>query len=310
MMIPRDAKVWIAGHKGLAGSALTRLLEAEGFTQVIKRTSKELDLTDQSAVREFFREQKPEYIFLAAAKVGGIVANMNDPVGFLFRNIQIHTNVIEGAAHHGVKKLLFLGSSCVYPKLAPQPIQEDSLLSGPLEASNRSFAIAKIAGLEMCRACKSQLGLDSVSLMPSNLYGPGDNYDPETSHVLGALIRKMHDAKVNNTKEVTLWGTGSPRREFLYSDDLARAALVAMEADNAPDLMNVGPGEDIPIRELVGFIQKAVGFEGEVIWDTTRPDGTPRKLLDVSKIHSLGWKHQVELEEGIQRAYASFMAGV
>lgn len=309
-MIPRDAKVWIAGHKGLAGSALTRLLEAEGFTQVIKRTSKELDLTDQSAVREFFREQKPEYIFLAAAKVGGIVANMNDPVGFLFRNIQIHTNVIEGAAHHGVKKLLFLGSSCVYPKLAPQPIQEDSLLSGPLEASNRSFAIAKIAGLEMCRACKSQLGLDSVSLMPSNLYGPGDNYDPETSHVLGALIRKMHDAKVNNTKEVTLWGTGSPRREFLYSDDLARAALVAMEADNAPDLMNVGPGEDIPIRELVGFIQKAVGFEGEVIWDTTRPDGTPRKLLDVSKIHSLGWKHQVELEEGIQRAYASFMAGV
>jgi GDP-L-fucose synthase len=303
----KSARIYVAGHRGLVGSAITRRLRAEGFSTLIERTHAQLDLTDRAAVEEFFEAEKPDYVFLAAAKVGGIVANNTYPADFIRDNLAIQLNVIDAAYRHGVKKLLYLGSSCIYPKLAPQPMSEDCLLTGPLEPTNDAYAIAKIAGLKMCEAYRRQYGFHCVSLMPTNLYGPGDNFDLENSHVLPAMIRKFHDAKESGTPAVTLWGSGTPRREFLHADDLAEAALFLMENHHDPSLVNVGVGEDITIKDLANLVRETVGYTGEIVWDSTKPDGTPRKLMDVSKMTGLGWTAKVDFREGLAATYRWFL---
>lgn len=303
----KDSKIYIAGHRGMVGSAIHRKLQEKGFHNFILRTSKELDLRNQQAVNDFFQTEKPEYVFLAAAKVGGIVANNTYRADFLFENLAIQNNVIHSAYVTGVKKLMFLGSSCIYPKLAPQPLKEDYLLSGFLEETNEPYAIAKIAGIKLCEAYRSQYGCDFISVMPTNLYGPNDNYDLQKSHVLPAMIRKLHEAKLGKNESVTLWGTGSPMREFLHADDLAEACVYLMENYSESQLINVGTGKDVTIKELAEMVKKIVGFEGNLMWDTTKPDGTPRKLMDVSKLHAQGWKHTIELKEGIKLAYQDFL---
>lgn len=302
-----SSKIYITGHRGMVGSAITRRLQAKGCQNLLLRTSKELDLRNQSAVAEFFEKEKPEFVFLAAAKVGGIMANNTYRADFLFDNLMIQSNVIHGAYTAGTKKLLFLGSSCIYPKLAPQPLKEEYLLSGLLEPTNEPYAIAKIAGIKMCEAYRDQYGCNFISAMPTNMYGIGDNYHPQNSHVLPALIRKFHEAKVNGADQVVVWGSGTPRREFMYSDDLAEACIYLMEHYNEKEFVNVGTGEDLSIAELAQLIQKVVGFQGSIVYDTSKPDGTPRKLMDVSKLNSLGFRHQVSLEEGIEKAYQDFL---
>jgi GDP-L-fucose synthase len=305
--VEKSAKIYIAGHRGMVGSAILRKLESEGFDNIITRTSSELDLRNQADVRAFFESERPEYIFLAAAKVGGIMANNIYRAEFLNDNLLIQNNVIDGAYRTDAKKLMFLGSSCIYPKLAPQPLREDSLLTGLLEPTNEPYAIAKIAGIKMCEAYRSQYGSNFISVMPTNLYGPNDNYDLNNSHVLPAMIRKFHEAKEEGKPFVELWGTGSPLREFLHADDLAAACYFLMQNYNEAGFLNVGVGSDVTIKHLAGMIRKVVGFEGEIKWNTDKPDGTPRKLMDVSKLHALGWKHTIDLEEGITRTYQDFL---
>ncbi|ULQ56272.1 GDP-L-fucose synthase [Flavihumibacter rivuli] len=299
----KSARIYIAGHRGMVGSAIHRKLLSEGFTNIITRTSSELDLRNQQAVKDFFAAEKPDYVFLAAAKVGGILANNTYRGEFLYDNLMIQNNIIHSAYENGVKKLLFLGSSCIYPKLAPQPLKEEYLLTGELEPTNEPYAIAKIAGIKLCDAYRSQYGCDFISVMPTNLYGPNDNYDLNKSHVLPALIRKFHEAKKNNAPSVVMWGTGTPRREFLHADDLADACYFLMQHYSEPGLVNIGVGDDIPIKDLALLVKKIVGYEGEIEHDLSKPDGTPRKLMDVSKLHSLGWKHRISLEEGIRAVY-------
>ena len=300
------APIYVAGHRGMVGSAIVRALEARGHTNVIARTSSELDLRDQRAVHSFLAETRPTQVYLAAAKVGGILANNTYKADFLYDNVMMEANVIEGSRRAGVEKLLFLGSSCIYPKHAPQPMSEDVLLTGELEPTNEPYAIAKIAGLKLCDAYRDQHGCNFISAMPTNLYGPGDNYNPENSHVLPALVRRFHEAKVNGASEVVCWGTGSPRREFLHVDDLAQACLHLMDVHNDAGWVNVGTGEDVTIKELAETVARVVGYEGELVWDTTKPDGTPRKLLDVSKMTSLGWRATTPLERGIEAVYVDF----
>lgn len=296
----KDSKIFVAGHHGLVGSAIVRKLEAEGYSNILTRTRQELDLLDQKAVADFFSAEKPEYVFQAAAKVGGIMANKTYPADFIYQNLEIQNNIIHSSYKNGVTKLLFLGSSCIYPKLADQPIKEESLLTGPLEPTNNAYAIAKIAGIKMCQSYNQQYGTNFISLMPTNLYGPNDNFDLETSHVLPALIRRFHEARESGSKSMSLWGSGSPKREFLHVDDLADASLFLMKSYDGSDIVNVGTGEDISIKELAELISKTVGYKGTINWDTSKPDGTPRKLLDVSRLHSLGWKHKTSLQDGIK----------
>jgi GDP-L-fucose synthase len=297
-------KIYVAGHRGMVGSAIVRRLQKDGFSNIITRSSKELDLRDQPAVAGFFAGEKPDHVFLAAAKVGGIVANNTYRADFIYENMMIQSNVIHQSYLNGVKKLMFLGSSCIYPKMAPQPLKEDYLLTGLLEPTNEPYAIAKIAGIKMCDAYRSQYGCNFISVMPTNLYGPNDNYDLKNSHVLPALIRKFHTAKKDNSSSVEIWGTGSPMREFLHADDLADACFFLMQNYNEPGLVNIGVGDDISIKDLALLVKKITGFEGELKFDTSKPDGTPRKLMDVSKLHSFGWKHRISLEEGIRGVYA------
>jgi GDP-L-fucose synthase len=299
----KDSKIYVAGHTGLVGSAIYRKLKSEGYTNIITKTHKELDLTNQAKTQEFFENEKPEYVFLAAAKVGGIQANNTYPADFAYVNLMIESNVIKASYDYGVKKLLLLGSSCIYPKLSSQPIKEEYLLTGPLEPTNEAYAIAKIAGLKMCQYFNRQYGTNFISVMPTNLYGPNDNFDLETSHVLPALIRKFHEAKINNSPYVEVWGTGTPKREFLHVDDLADAVIYLMNNYDENEPINIGTGEDISINELAELIKEIVGYEGEIRFDTTKPDGTPRKLLDVSRLHSTGWKHKIDLREGIKQTY-------
>ncbi|RPD40471.1 GDP-L-fucose synthase [Chitinophaga barathri] len=296
-------RIYIAGHRGMVGSAIRRRLEKEGFTNFITRTSADLDLRNQAAVEAFFKEERPDHVFLAAAKVGGIVANNTYRAEFIYDNLMIQNNVIHHAYMNGVKKLMFLGSSCIYPKLAPQPLKEEYLLTGLLEPTNEPYAIAKIAGIKLCDAYRSQYGADFISVMPTNLYGPNDNYDLQTSHVLPALLRKFHEARVNNTPEVTIWGSGTPLREFLHADDMADACYFLMQRYNEPGPINIGVGEDISIADLARLIQKITGYEGKLTFDASKPDGTPRKLMDVSKLTALGWKAGIPLEEGIRKVY-------
>ena len=303
----KNDKIYIAGHRGMVGGAIKQQLERRGFKNIITRIRSELDLKNQQAVEEFFKEEKPDHVFLAAAKVGGIYANDTYPADFIRENLQIQTNVIDSAYRSGVKKLLFLGSTCIYPKMAPQPIKEEYLLTGPLEPTNEWYAIAKIAGLKMCAAYRRQYGFDAISVMPTNLYGPGDNFGLENSHVLPALMRRFHEAKINSDPEVVVWGTGSPRREFLHVDDMADAVLYLMENYSDEETVNIGVGDDIPIRDVAQMLKKVVGFEGELTFDTSKPDGTPRKLLDVTKLHNLGWQASVQLEEGLQDTYQWFL---
>ena len=291
----------------MVGSAIHRKLQEKGFHNFVLKTSKELDLRNQQAVSDFFQNEKPDYVFLAAAKVGGIIANNTYRADFLYENLAIQNNVIHSAYETSVKKLMFLGSSCIYPKLAPQPLKEEYLLSGFLEETNEPYAIAKIAGIKLCEAYRSQYGCDFISVMPTNLYGPNDNYDLQNSHVLPAMIRKFHEAKISDNESVTVWGTGSPMREFLHADDLAEACAYLMENYSEPQLINVGTGIDITIKELAETVSKIVGFKGKLAWDTTKPDGTPRKLMDVSKLHAQGWKHTIDLEVGIALAYQDFL---
>ncbi len=302
----KSSKIYVAGHRGMVGSALLRKLKAEGYQNFVLRTSKELDLKNQEAVQEFFRTEKPEYVFLAAAKVGGILANNVYRGEFLYDNLMIQNNVIHASYQFGVKKLMFLGSSCIYPKMAPQPLKEDYLLTGPLEPTNEPYAIAKIAGIKLCDAYRHQYGCNFISVMPTNLYGPNDNYDLQSSHVLPALIRKIHEAKLNGDASVVLWGTGKPRREFLHADDLADACYYLMENYDQEGLVNVGTGEDIEIGELALMIREVVGYTGSIEHDLSKPDGTPRKLMDVSKLHSFGWKHKINLREGLQMVYQEY----
>ncbi|MGD8275128.1 MAG: GDP-L-fucose synthase [Thiohalocapsa sp.] len=304
----QDARIYVAGHRGLVGSAILRALEARGCTQLITRTSRELDLRDQAAVRAFYAAERPEYVFLAAAKVGGILANDTYPAEFLYDNLMIEANLIHGAWEAGVEKLLFLGSTCIYPKHAPQPMHEDALLTGPLEPTNEWYAVAKIAGIKLCQAYRRQYGARFISAMPTNLYGPGDNFDLEKSHVMPALIRKFHEAKHRGDATLTAWGTGAPRREFLHVDDCADACLFLMEHYDGSDFVNIGVGEDISIRELVELVRRVVGFDGEVVWDTSKPDGTPRKLVDVGRINGLGWRAKMPLEDGVRATYEWFLA--
>lgn len=304
----KNAKIYIAGHRGMVGSAIHRKLEKEGYTNIITRVSAELDLRNQQDVARFFEEEKPDYVFLAAAKVGGIIANNTYRAQFLYENLQIQNNVIHSSYMNDVKKLMFLGSSCIYPKLAPQPLKEEYLLTGLLEPTNEPYAIAKIAGIKMCDAYRAQYGCNYISVMPTNLYGYNDNYHPENSHVLPALIRRFHEAKVENLPDVTIWGTGSPKREFLFADDLAEACYYLMQNYNEEGLVNIGTGEDIAIKDLAILIKDIIGYDGEIKFDTSKPDGTPRKLMDVSKLHSKGWKHKIELEDGIKLAYQDFLS--
>ena len=303
----KDAKIYVAGHRGMVGSAILRALQKAGYSNFLLRTSKELDLRNQQAVADFFAAEKPDYVFLAAAKVGGIVANNTYRADFLYENLSIQNNVIHSAYVNKVTKLMFLGSSCIYPKLAPQPLKEEYLLSGYLEYTNEPYAIAKIAGIKMCEEYRNQYGCNFISAMPTNLYGPNDNYDLQNSHVLPAMIRKFHEAKINGAPNVTLWGTGSPMREFLHADDLAEACLYLMENYSESELVNVGTGVDVTIKELAETVKEIVGFEGQIIWDTAKPDGTPRKLMDVSKLHNVGWRHTINLKEGIALAYNDFL---
>src|SRR5258708_35285473 len=303
----QDSRIYVAGHRGLAGSAIWRELQRRGLRNLTGRSHSELDLLDSAAVQRFYAETKPEFVFVAAAKVGGIMANDTQPAEFLYQNLQIQNNLIHFARLAGVRKLLFLGSSCIYPKLAPQPLVESSLLSGPLEPTNQWYAIAKIAGLKLCEASRVQYGCDFISAMPTNLYGPNDNYDPQGSHVLPALIRKFHEAKISKAPSVTCWGTGSPLREFLYSDDLGRACVFLMEHYSQPEFINVGSGSDLPIRDLAEMVRSAVGYTGAIAWDASKPDGTPRKLMDSSRILALGWRPQVDLGTGIKLAYQDFL---
>lgn len=325
--IPRDAKIYVAGHRGLVGSALVRKLRAAGYDNLVLRTSAQLDLRDQAAVAAFFAQERPEYVFLAAAMVGGIVANNSYPAQFIYDNLQIQNNVIHNGYVTGVKRLLFLGSTCIYPKLAPQPLKEEYLLTGPLEPTNDAYAVAKIAGITMCRSYNRQYGTKYLAAMPTNLYGPGDNFDLEKSHVLPALIRKFHEAKENPVRSeeggvrgntVTIWGTGTPLREFLHVDDLADGCLFLMNLPeeiysslltlhSSPALINIGSGEEISIGQLAQLVKRVVAFEGELEFDTTKPDGTPRKLSDVSKLHGLGWRHRISLEEGIRQVYQWYL---
>jgi GDP-L-fucose synthase len=303
----QHSKIYVAGHRGMVGSAICRLLEARGFTNIITRTSKELDLRNQHAVIDFFGQEKPEYVFLAAAKVGGIHANNTYRAEFLYDNLMMESNIIHAARIYRVHKLLFLGSSCIYPKLAPQPLKEEYLLNGYLEATNEPYAIAKIAGIKLCEAYRSQYGCNFISVMPTNLYGYGDNYDLQNSHVLPALLRKFHEAKESHAASVVVWGSGTPKREFLFADDLADACLHLMEHYNGAEIVNIGTGEDISIKELAEMIQQLTGFEGAIHWNIAQPDGTPRKLLDVSRLHALGWKHRTSLAEGLKKTYAHFI---
>lgn len=302
-----EARIFVAGHRGLVGSAIVRRLHAAGFTGLILRTSAELDLRNQAAVEHFFQAERPEFVFLAAAKVGGILANDTFPADFLRDNLQIQTNVIDAAYRHGTRKLLFLGSSCIYPKHAPQPMPESCLLTGPLEPTNEWYAIAKIAGLKMCQAYRKQHGFNAITAMPTNLYGPGDNFDLQSSHVLPALLRKFHDARQQGAAEAVVWGTGTPRREFLHVDDLADACLFLMQDYEGAEPVNVGWGQDVSIRELAELVREAVGFGGRLAFDTTKPDGTPRKLLDTGRLSALGWKPRVGLREGIAQTYRWFL---
>lgn len=310
----KSSKIYIAGHRGMVGSAIWRALKNKGYSHLIGRSSKELDLRNQQAVQDFFKAEKPEVVIDAAARVGGILANNNYPYQFLMENMQIQNNLIDTAFHSGINKFIFLGSSCIYPKLAPQPLKEEYLLTGPLEPTNEWYAIAKISGVKTCEAIRKQYGRDYISLMPTNLYGPFDNFDLKTSHVLPAMIRKFHEASqfpVNSAQSaVTLWGSGTPMREFLYVEDLAEAVVFALENEFTDNLYNVGTGVDLTIRELAGIIQKIVGHQGEILWDTTKPDGTPRKLMDVSKMSEAGWSAKIELEEGIRKTYAWFLENI
>ena len=303
----KDSKIYVAGHRGLVGSAIVRNLEAKGYTNIIYRTHEELDLTNQADVQAFFKEEQPEYVILAAAKVGGIHANNTYPADFIYENLMIQNNVIKAAHDFEVKKLLFLGSTCIYPKMAPQPIKEEYLLTGSLEETNEAYAVAKIAGLEMCKFFKRQYGDNFISCMPTNLYGPNDNFDLKNSHVLPALIRKFHEAKVNNSEAVEVWGTGTPLREFLYVDDMADACVFLMENYDGEQHVNIGTGEEVSIRELAETVKEVVGFDGELVFNTEMPDGTPRKLTTVDKLHGLGWKHKVSLDKGIRLAYNWFL---
>ena len=315
----KTSKIYIAGHTGLVGSALTRKLTAEGYSNLVYRTFEQLDLTRQADVEAFFAAEKPEYVFLAAAKVGGIYANNTYPADFIYSNLIIQTNVIHAAYQHGVKRLLFLGSSCIYPKLCPQPMKEEHLLTGLLEPTNEPYALAKIAGIKMCESYNRQYGTQFIAVMPTNLYGPNDNFDLQTSHVMPALIRKFHEAKISNQPEVIVWGTGTPRREFLYVDDMAAGCVFLMNLDDAtikrellsypkPCFVNLGTGEDVTITDLAALIAKVAGFKGKLVFDSSKPDGTPRKLLDVSRLHALGWQPEVSLESGITKAYQAFQS--
>lgn len=299
----KQNKIFVAGHRGMVGSAIVRKLKAEGFNNIVTKTSSELDLRDQKAVNSFFENEKPEYVFMSAAKVGGIVANNTYRADFLYDNLMIETNVVHASYVHKVKKMLFLGSSCIYPKLAPQPLKEEYLLQGFLEHTNEPYAIAKIAGIKLCEAYRDQYGCNFISAMPTNLYGPNDNYDLQNSHVLPALIRKFHTAVKNGDSQVEIWGTGKPKREFLHVDDLAEACLFLMLNYNEKGFLNVGSGSDVSIRELAEIVAEVVGFNGELIHNTSKPDGTPRKLMDVSRLHNLGWKHKIELKDGIRAVY-------
>nr|WP_106784351.1 GDP-L-fucose synthase [Lysinibacillus timonensis] len=305
-----NSKIYVAGHRGLVGSAIVRKLEEKGYRNLVFRTSKELDLRDKLQVDTFFENEKPEYVFLAAAKVGGIVANNDYPADFIRDNLLIQTNVIDASYRNGIKKLLFLGSTCIYPKFAPQPMNEDSLLTGVLESTNEPYAIAKIAGIKMCESYNRQYGTNYISVMPTNLYGPNDNFDLETSHVLPALIRKFHEAKINNSPAVEVWGTGTPRREFLYSDDLADAVVYLMNHYNGNQFVNVGVGEDISIKEVAEKLKEVVGYQGDIVFNTSKPDGTPRKLVDVTKLNELGWRASISLDEGLEKAYDWFLNNV
>jgi len=307
MGLTKDETIFVAGHRGMVGSAIHRRLTKDGFTRVLGRTRAELNLLDRRAVRDFFAQERPSVVIDAAAKVGGILANNEQPVEFLLQNLTIQNNLIEAAADHGTRKLLFLGSSCIYPKMAPQPIPEDALLTGPLEPTNDAYALAKIAGIKLCQSYSRQYGKNFLSAMPTNLYGPHDNYDLRNSHVLPALIRKVHEAKQAGTQSITVWGSGNPRREFLHTDDLADASLFLLEHYDQPDLVNIGCGEDVTIRELAETICDVLGFEGSLEFDPTKPDGTPRKLLDISKIKSLGWSPKIPLRQGIANAYKWFV---
>ena len=300
-------KIYIAGHNGMVGSAIRRNLEKKGFNNLVVRSSSDLDLRNQQAVDQFFETERPEFVFLAAAKVGGIVANNTYRADFLYENLMIESNIIHAAWKNDVKKLMFLGSSCIYPKLAPQPLKEEYLLTGLLEATNEPYAIAKIAGIKLCEAYRDQYGANFISVMPTNLYGKGDNYHPNNSHVLPGLIRRFHEARENNVEEVVVWGTGTPKREFLYADDLAEACFFLMQEYNDKELVNIGTGEDLSIAELAQLIKETTGFNGKISFDSSKPDGTPRKLMDVSKLHALGWKHHIELRDGIKMAYADFL---
>jgi GDP-L-fucose synthase len=306
----KESKIYVAGHGGLVGAAIVRRLKAEGYENLILRTHGEVDLTRQRAVETFFQEERPDYVFMAAAKVGGILANSSYPANFIYQNLQIETNVIHSSHLHGVKKLLFLGSSCIYPKHCPQPMKEDDLLSGHLEPSNEPYAVAKIAGIKMCQAYHRQYGSCFISLMPTNLYGPGDNFDLETSHVLPALIRKFHEAKTANLPSVEIWGTGTPKREFLHVDDLADASLFLMRQYDDPEIVNVGVGKDLSILELAQMISGIIQFKGDLRFDADKPDGTPIKLLDVSKIRALGWQPKIPLERGIRAVYESYVSSL
>ena len=309
-MMEKTDKIYVAGHRGLVGSAIVRNLESKGYTNIIGRKHRELDLTNQQQVRDFFEEEKPDVVVLAAAKVGGINANNTTPAEFAYENMQIQCNVIECCHRYKVKKLLFLGSTCIYPKMAPQPIPEDALLTGPLETTNEAYAIAKIAGLEMCKFYKRLYGDDFISCMPTNLYGPHDNYDLQGSHVMPAMIRKFHEAKENKSPSVELWGTGTPLREFLYVDDMADACVFLLENYSAEQQVNIRTGKEVTIKELAETVKEVVGYEGEIVWNKDMPDGTPRKLTNVDKLHGLGWTHKVELREGVQLAYDWFRDNV
>lgn len=306
-MMELNAKIYVAGHRGMVGSAIVRNLKAKGYTNIITRTHAELDLLNQAAVNEFFEKEKPEYVFLAAAKVGGIVANSEHLADFMYENMTLEMNVIHAAWKNGVKKLEFLGSSCIYPKMAPQPMPESCLLTSSLEPTNEAYALAKISGLKYCEYLNRQYGTDYISCMPTNLYGPNDNYHPLHSHVLPALIRRFHEAKENGLTEVTCWGDGSPYREFLYVDDMADACVFLMNNYSGNETVNLGTGKELTIKELTELVAKVIGYKGKINWDITKPNGTPRKLLDVSKLHNLGWTHKVDLEEGIKLAYKDFL---
>jgi GDP-L-fucose synthase len=308
VQLKKSDKIFIAGHRGMVGSAFVRRLEAEHFTNLLTRDRSQIDLRDEPAVAEFFAEESPDVVILAAAKVGGIKANNDYPVEFLLENLRIQNNVIRTAYQTGVRKLLLLGSSCIYPRLAPQPIPETALLTGPLEATNEAYAVAKIAGVKLCQAYAREYGANFISVMPTNLYGPNDNFDLETSHALAALLRKAHEAKKRNERQLVVWGTGKPRREFLHVDDLAAAGVLLLEKYDSPEIINIGCGEDVTIRELAELICDVVGFDGELVWDKTKPDGTPRKLLDVTRIRALGWQPRIPLREGIGQAYEWFLA--